>query len=44
LFAQEDDIAKLLITVPGVGYYPASLIVSEVEDINRFPDSHHMLD
>jgi len=42
LLAQEDEMAKLLMTVPGIGYYSALLIVSEVGDINRFPDSHHL--
>lgn len=42
LLAQEDEIAKLLMTVPGIGYYSALLIVSEVGDINRFPDSYHL--
>ena len=36
------EMAKLLITVPGIGYYSALLIVSEVGDINRFPDSYHL--
>ena len=35
-------MAKLLMTVPGIGYYSALLIVSEVGDINRFPDSYHL--
>ena len=34
LLAQEDEMAKLLMTVPGIGYYSALLIVSEVGDIN----------
>jgi transposase len=42
LLAQEDEMAKLLMTIPGVGYYSALLIVSEVGDINRFPDSYHL--
>jgi len=42
LLAQEDEMAKLLMTVPGIGYYSALLIVSEVGDINRFPDSYHL--
>jgi transposase len=42
LLAEEDEIAKLLMTVPGIGYYSALLIVSEVGDINRFPDSYHL--
>lgn len=40
--AQEDETAKLLMTIPGIGYYSALLIVSEVGDINRFPDSYHL--
>jgi len=42
LLAKEDEIAKLLMTIPGVGYYSALLIVSEVGDIDRFPDSYHL--
>jgi transposase len=42
LLAQEDEIARLLMTVPGIGYYSALLIVSEIGDINRFPDSYHL--
>jgi len=42
LLAKEDEIAKLLMTIPGVGYYSALLIVSEVGEINRFPDSYHL--
>jgi transposase len=42
LLAKEDENAKLLITIPGVGYYSALLIVSEVGEINRFPDSYHL--
>ena len=42
LLAQEDEMAKLLMTVPGIGYYSALLIVSEIGDINRFPDSYHL--
>ena len=35
-------MARLLMTVPGIGYYSALLIVSEIGDINRFPDSYHL--
>jgi transposase len=35
-------MAKLLVTVPGIGYYSALLIVSEIGDINRFSDSYHL--
>jgi transposase len=40
--AKEDEMAKLLMTIPGIGYYSALLIVSEIGDINRFPDSYHL--
>ena len=42
LLAEEDEMARLLMTVPGIGYYSALLIVSEIGDINRFPDSYHL--
>ena len=42
VYAKEDEIARLLMTVPGIGYYSALLIVSEIGDINRFPDSNHL--
>ena len=35
-------MAKLLMTILGVGYYSALSIVSEIGDINRFPDSYHL--
>ena len=43
LLAKEDEIAKLLMTIPGIGYYSALLIISEIGDINRFPDSYRLL-
>jgi transposase len=42
VFAKEDEMARLLMTIPGIGYYSALLIVSEIGDINRFPDSYHL--
>ena len=42
LLVEEDEMARLLMTVPGIGYYSALLIVSEIGDINRFPDSYHL--
>jgi transposase len=39
--AKEDEMASLLMTIPGIGYYSALLIVSEIGDINRLPDSYH---
>jgi transposase len=40
--AKEDEMASLLMTIPGIGYYSALLIVSEIGDITRFPDSYHL--
>lgn len=34
-----DDAPRLLLTIPGIGPYTAMLIVSEIDDISRFPDS-----
>ena len=38
----ENPEARLLTTIPGVGYYIALLIVSEIGDVNRFPDSESL--
>lgn len=40
--AKDDEYASLLTTIPGVGYYSALMIVSEVGEIERFPDSAHL--
>jgi transposase len=40
--ARDDESAKLLMAVPGIGYCSALLIVSEIGDVNRFPDSSHL--
>ena len=43
LLAIEDEIAKLLMMIPGIGYYySALLIISEIGEINRFPNSYHL--
>ena len=42
LYVKENDIARLLMTIPGIGYYSALLIVSEIGDTSRFPDSYHL--
>ena len=34
--AMEDEDVKLLMTVPGIGYYSAFLVKSEIGDVNRF--------
>lgn len=40
--AQKDRDAMLLMTVPGVGYYSALLIKSEIGDIKRFPSAKQL--
>ena len=35
-------MVKLLVIILGIGYYSALLILSEIGDINRFPDSYHL--
>ena len=40
--AGENEDAKLLTTIPGVGYYNALLLVAEIGDVDRFPDSEKL--
>jgi len=40
--ANEDEGAMLLTTIPGVGYYSALLIQSEIGDISRFPSAKQL--
>ena len=42
ILASKDKYAKHLITIPGISYYAALLISSEIADINRFPDYEHL--
>ena len=37
--AEKDHDAMLLMTIPGVGYYSALLIKSEIGDVKRFPSA-----
>jgi transposase len=39
---KDNRAASIIATVPGIGYYSALLIASEIGDINRFADSHHL--
>ncbi|MDG7037486.1 MAG: IS110 family transposase [Nitrososphaerota archaeon] len=39
---REDEYVKLLMTIPGIDYYLASLIVSYMGDPHRFPDFDHL--
>ena len=38
---KEIDEVKLLMSLPGIDYYSAIAIYSEIGDINRFPDRDH---
>lgn len=40
--AKKDEVARHLMSIPGIGYYSALLISSEVGDISRFADSHQL--
>jgi transposase len=35
--AEGDEDVKLLMTIPGIGYYSAVLVKSEIGDVSRFP-------
>jgi transposase len=41
--ASDDADAKLLMTIPGISFFSALLIVSEVGDVNRFSDAYHLV-
>ena len=38
----EEPCDRLLTTIPGVGYYIALLLISEIGDVRRFPDSEKL--
>ena len=40
--ASDDEEVKLLITIPGIGYYSALLIKSEIGEIDRFPNGEKL--
>jgi transposase len=40
--APQDEDVRLLMTIPGIGYYSALLIKSEVGSIDRFPDGEKL--
>ena len=40
--AKENEDAKLLMKIYGIGYYSAMMILAEIGDINRFPDSEKL--
>jgi len=40
--ARESDDVRLVMTIPGVDFYLASLISSFTGDVNRFPSDNHL--
>ncbi|MHA1632428.1 MAG: transposase [Candidatus Freyarchaeota archaeon] len=40
--ARDDEDVRLLMTIPGVGYYLALLIKAEIGDIRRFRSGDHL--
>jgi len=40
--AENDEEVRLLMTIPGIGYYSALLVKSEVGDLNRFSDGDRL--
>ena len=40
--AGDDEDVKLLMSIPGVGYYTALLVKAEIGDINRFKSGDHL--
>jgi transposase len=41
--ALNDESARLLMTIPGISFYSALLLVSEIGEVSRFPDSAHLV-
>jgi len=41
--AGDNPDAKLLMTIPGISYYSALLIISEIAEIGRFEDSSSLV-
>ena len=40
--ARQSDDVRLIMTIPGVDFYLASLISSFIGDVNRFPSDNHV--
>jgi transposase len=41
--AKADPRAQLLMSMPGVGYYTALLLIAELGDVSRFPTAKHVV-
>ena len=40
--AKNNAMAQLLMSIPGVGFITAMIMVAEIEDISRFPSYRHL--
>jgi transposase len=40
--ARKSDDAKILMTIPGIGYFSALLVIAEVDEISRFGDAEKL--
>jgi len=40
--ARDDEDVRLLMTIPGVGYYLALLVKAEIGDVSRFKSGDHL--
>ena len=43
LAVKEDKRVNLLMTIPGINVYSAAVIISEIDDISRFPTKERLL-
>jgi len=43
VIAKDSEDAKLLMSIPRISFYSALFILSEIGDINRFPDLEHLV-
>jgi transposase len=41
--ALSDENARLLMTIPGISFYSALLLISEIGEVDRFSDSAHLV-
>jgi transposase len=40
--ARKNNLARILMTIPGISYYSAMTVVNEVDDISRFKSAKHL--
>ena len=39
----DDSRARLLTTIPGIGFQIALIVLAEIGDVGRFPDANHLV-